>query len=557
MSLRRFTKSVDGTIPVQALLYNDEELLASQDGLGIYDGAQKSPNHQLGTVHATTHRLFFLSAVKPRAYSFALDLDLVTQTDYYAGLFKSSAKVTMYLSAPANAAGPSQASAEADEPFASWECEVCGYRNPPGRSPAAARVCGLCGVPRDSIPSSRPSTPPLSSSLPASSSLPSLRPTSDTQERPCPACTFLNHPALQACEICGTALPIPPSIAASQSAPSSRPASPDLDDEEPEDGVRMIKLSFRKGGDKAFYAVLRRSLKSKAWVVPSVVRATTAPPSAEQSAASGINGILKAVESNAEGRSANMSEAFQDLEALMVKAADMVRLAGDLNERLTAVTAAPNALGSSVPEPEEATFIRSSLAQLGLHISNTPVTQDMIQDERRWLESLARELAAVLQGGSGSGRGGLLRDRGVIALDEVWGGWNRARGVALLPPDTLLQVIPHLAGRTDPPIGSRELPSGLRVLHTPQFAPAAFAARLVGLLALAGPKTTTEIATEEGVPVALATELVAAVENDGEVCRDDGASMIKGGDVETRWWGNIFHGVAWDGQRQSVEVDSA
>jgi len=38
MALRRYTTSIDGTIPVPALLYDDEELLASQDGVGIYDG---------------------------------------------------------------------------------------------------------------------------------------------------------------------------------------------------------------------------------------------------------------------------------------------------------------------------------------------------------------------------------------------------------------------------------------------------------------------------------------------------------------------------------------
>jgi len=38
MVLRRYTRPVDGTIPVQALLYHDEELLASQDTVGIYDG---------------------------------------------------------------------------------------------------------------------------------------------------------------------------------------------------------------------------------------------------------------------------------------------------------------------------------------------------------------------------------------------------------------------------------------------------------------------------------------------------------------------------------------
>ena len=38
MALRRCTRSVDGTIPIPALLYDDEELLASQEDVGVYDG---------------------------------------------------------------------------------------------------------------------------------------------------------------------------------------------------------------------------------------------------------------------------------------------------------------------------------------------------------------------------------------------------------------------------------------------------------------------------------------------------------------------------------------
>lgn len=129
----------------------------------------------------------------------------------------------------------------------------------------------------------------------------------------------------------------------------------------------------------------------------------------------------------------------------MVKAKEMVRLAAELNERLTATsttttTYMPQSSASTdgtttlVPstEPEEATFIRSSLSQLGLQMTNAPVTLDMIQDERRWMEQLARELAGVLQGSTdsrGKLRPGVMSARGIIALDEVWGAWNRARGV--------------------------------------------------------------------------------------------------------------------------------
>jgi len=37
MILQKYSRFVDGTIPVAALLYDDEENYASQDGVGIYD----------------------------------------------------------------------------------------------------------------------------------------------------------------------------------------------------------------------------------------------------------------------------------------------------------------------------------------------------------------------------------------------------------------------------------------------------------------------------------------------------------------------------------------
>ena len=78
-------------------------------------------------------------------------------------------------------------------------------------------------------------------------------------------------------------------------------------------------------------------------------------------------------------------------------------------------------------------------------MSNAPVTLDMIRDERKWIEELARELAEVLQGRRGGEGGGLknggtrmekgtMRERGIVALDEIWGGWNRARGVGTSIP---------------------------------------------------------------------------------------------------------------------------
>ncbi len=135
-----------------------------------------------------------------------------------------------------------------------------------------------------------------------------------------------------------------------------------------------------------------------------------------------------------------MSDALKDLDALMVKAREMVRLAGELNDRLTAVTELNASSGGA--EPETATFIRSSLAQLGLRMTDVPVTMDMARDEKRWYEQLARELAAVLQGTGGKNGTGMMGDRGIIPLDEVWGGWNRVRGVG-----EAAYILPHVPCR--------------------------------------------------------------------------------------------------------------
>uniref|UniRef100_A0A8H7XLD4 Vacuolar protein-sorting-associated protein 36 n=1 Tax=Psilocybe cubensis TaxID=181762 RepID=A0A8H7XLD4_PSICU len=571
MALRRYTKQVDGTIPVQALLYNDEELLASQDGVGIYDGSQKAPDHQLGTVHVTSHRLFFLNAHKARAKSFEMPLSSIVQTEYYAGLFKSSAKITCHLSGNPVGLGSNEDGAHAAQ-FDSWECEVCAYRNPPGFSPTAARICDLCGVPRTTVPtpitsvsSHHHSTSLPTSALSSSTSLPSGSRSASSHGTKlasiaCPACTFLNHPSLLSCEICDTDLPRLSTEL--KSAPSSRPLTPDSDDDDATPS-KSIKISFRKGGDKPLYAVLKRALKTKSWEqngTESLINANgTDADHRNATGRSGISGILRTVETSAKGRETHMKDALQDLEAFMVKAKDMVKLAAELNEKLTAISATNGKdtgvmSTSGVAEPEEATFIRSSLSQLGLKMENTPVTLDMMKDERRWIDELARELARVLQGSSSSTdqARGMMKDRGIIALDEVWGGWNRARGVALIPPSTLLQVVPHLPANTNPTICHRTFSSGLNVLHTPPYSQAAFGARLSSFLMMAGPKTTVEIATAEDLTVALVSEMIDDVEKDGGVVRDDSTAAITGGGsgtgAEVRWWGNVFQGYIWDGQ---------
>ncbi|KIJ18354.1 hypothetical protein PAXINDRAFT_97764 [Paxillus involutus ATCC 200175] len=104
-----------------------------------------------------------------------MDLVHVIRTDYYAGLFKSSPKVTLYLDG--NFVAPSNNGNGVEEGFESWVCEVCNHRNSPGLSPATARICALCGVPRSAIAGPpQPQASNLSTSLPVSSAYLSTSP---------------------------------------------------------------------------------------------------------------------------------------------------------------------------------------------------------------------------------------------------------------------------------------------------------------------------------------------------------------------------------------------
>lgn len=193
----------------------------------------------------------------------------------------------------------------------------------------------------------------------------------------------------------------------------------------------------------------------------------------------------------------------------------------------------------------------------------------MVRDERAYFDGLARELGAILTGSDSShpssssqrGREGLMMQpgHGVIALDSVWGLWMRARGVALLPPATLMGVLPLLAQHTRPAIRRLDLPSGLTVLCTPLYAPGVFLARLVERMApptegrgvREGGRTEEDVENEhglsiidiaaaEGLPIGLATELVdmvAAHPQGMGIVRDDQAGPGFGG---VKWYRDII-----------------
>ncbi|PVG00142.1 hypothetical protein CPB86DRAFT_730120 [Serendipita vermifera] len=612
---------IDGSIPVAALLFPDEYLVAEQDGVGLYDGNVKAANHQSGSIHVTSHRLIYIDGIHPRKRSLEFQLQSIAQTEYYVGFLTSSSKITITFKPPA----ATQESGEIDsasrspagtgtplrerETTIKWECEICGNKNVSvGLTPSM--VCQLCGVPRTvstptgpqnaeprSIPIGRRSSfsksgDVLSKSLP-STSLPSPRrapsPSGPYERRgrdadtpevvnsgdesdgqiACPVCTFLNFPSLRNCEMCGTPLPklvsstptgsLRPSAGGSRtmkSAPASRPSSPSRQ-KVPEEFRNTIKVSFRKGGDRALYTALKNALDVKVWAVVEPVL-----PSKNRT---GIHGLVEIRQATAQSTSENIQGALQDLEALMKQASEMVALAESFNRSLLQHQAQRDQL------PEDAQFIiTSSMARLGLGGSMgdttgpVPATNQKGKSEEEWLEELAQELGRVLVGdnevtnrgarnaGNPRAFGGLMSDRGMIALDEVWGAWNRVRGVSLIPPSTFMQVLALLPLYTNPSIHLRSFHNSLKVLHTPWYSQKSFTSRLITYLEATGPKTTLDVARQEVLSVGLVLEMIGSAEKDGDIVRDDNADDDGrgGGGLggrEVKWWPNYFKNYIWDG----------
>lgn len=262
----------------------------------------------------------------------AIALADVRQTEFYAGFLKSSPKITLTL---ANRDGERQqaiASSTTTSPSAradgaalspparlagagttcAWPCALCGFVNPPpppGEAESQLK-CQLCGVSREASALSRSASSaaagrPVTTAVAATadSSPPEGGGGKEVEEIACPACTFLNHPSLPNCELCSTPLPSrrvsPSDGAASALSSSSSSLSPAIAAPSPAQvrdpssmATSTVRLSFRRGGVKDFYKVLKKALADRAWTGgrPRLELSTPTTSSTSTGSGSAMNG---------------------------------------------------------------------------------------------------------------------------------------------------------------------------------------------------------------------------------------------------------------------------
>lgn len=465
--------------------------------------------------------------------------------------------------------------APARDANATWICPICGLSNPVPSNfdPSTANQhtplppCQACGIQPPLVTLVRAAIAAMSSRSNVATSqqsstegLPStgvpFSPTKQTTATPCPRCTFQNHPSLSTCEICGAAL-LAASSRRSQliEAEVKRPESPgpslSTSTIVGDDTIETIKFSFRAGGAKTFSERLEGALVQRKWLLqsaPPVPNSHSPPPNGGYPPPSngipptstpqrivGIAGLEQRGATLRQNNQAVIGTAFEDLEALMTSAKEVIKMAEQFSRQ---------ANGSA--DGETRRIISDSASALGL-----VTTKDMLgtgsSAEQLYVTELSRDLAEFLT----DDRKGILRkEGGIMSLVDLWQVFNRTRnGIELVSPLDFEKAA-NLWDSLRLPIRLRRFRSGLLVvqernrtdektiasllawLREPQYTFPPPEDDALGRMFGRG-VTAQETAERFGWSVGVATEELEMAEETGSICRDQ---CLDG----TRFWENHF-----------------
>ena len=368
----------------------------------------------------------------------------------------------------------------------------------------------------------------------------------------CPRCTFHNHPSLLACEVCEAPLPLSESLRSQgdilsitrNESPGPRLDRSSIDEAtEPE----SIKFSFRAGGEKAFHERLNGALVQRKWLLrnaPPIPQPLQAPnlegvgsessPMLEsfvrpQSTSVGIAGLEQRGLQSRKNNEVVIGNAFEDLEALMASAKDIVALAERFGSEIGHDTGAGSAHAHNV--------FSESAAALGM-----VTTRDLLSgpSDSLYLSELSRNLAEYL---TDDRKGVLKGEGGIMSLVDLWAVFNRSRnGVELVSPSDFEKAV-GLWEELRLPVRLRRFRSGLLVVQRSDWNDEKVLNRLTAWLQelhhspspAAGVDwtrfgqgvTVQEAARRFGWSIGVASEELEMAEEKGVLCREEAIEGLK------------------------------
>ena len=215
--------------------------------VGLYDGKHRVVDKQSGRVFLTSQRIIYVDDGNAAEHSVFLELDNVRSTDYSSSFLKRSARVIIFLkeSTSINFQAKQKRkilkkAAKEERTVSHWTCPICAFANETkGKVTESSPnvVCVNCGIPADFAS--------------IQDTLSFTKITADTSQNVCPSCTFINHPYLTNCELCGTRLVNSQvDLTALREAPSKVKLGIDS----------FVQLSFRKSDGTLFSQALNKLL---------------------------------------------------------------------------------------------------------------------------------------------------------------------------------------------------------------------------------------------------------------------------------------------------------
>lgn len=354
------------------------------------------------------------------------------------------------------------------------------------------------------------------------------------------------------CEMCGGPLiseNIPTTIQQSSASDVARTDSPgpvldqSKNNKNGSDAPESVKISFRRGGEKIFYERLKGSMTQRKWLLRD------APPApgnrAGNEGASDANGGSQGGRTKGVGiagleqlglnmRKNNellIGSAFEDLEALMSSAKEVIALA----ERFARQT--NNGQGNA--SAEENAILAESASQLGL-----VTTKDIVgggSSESLYLSELARNLAEFL---TDDARGVLKKAGGIITLVDLWAMFNRARGGVELVSPADFEKAARLWSKLKLPVRLRTFRSGVMVVQSRERTDGTTVRAILSWLRdlhefppdrdvpwdwqeFGRGVTAQEAAERFGWSLGVAEEELLMAEERGELCREEGLEGLK------------------------------
>ncbi|XP_027355581.1 vacuolar protein sorting-associated protein 36 [Abrus precatorius] len=224
----------------------------------------------------------------------------------------------------------------------------------------------------------------------------------------------------------------------------------------------------------------------------------------------GVSGILRKEQEMWESTDRSLQEAFQDLNALMSKAKEMVMLAEKMRLKLlSGSNSQTNATNDDDMGSKEE--MQDWLLSVGII---SPVTKESAG--ALYHQQLSRQLADFV-------KVPLERAGGIINLIDIYCLFNRARGTELISPDDLLQAC-SLWEKFDVPVVLRKFDSGVMVIQTKSHSDEEVFTKIKMLVmkpdALRAGISASDAARTLGVAPAMAKEHLLSAESKGLLCRD-------------------------------------